>query len=362
MKTLNCGREPHKATQRFQRNTCVITTWRWLAEARKTAKKQPIPSTSMPSFSPEEKGQSFESQERLATFEGLIDATRVCILNREYSEVEIELLFPERECTTVFTFQEKLVFMGRPRSKKEPGSRRVDLMDPSTGQVSSLSDMITARYFPFGVATENEIFVCDIEVILDSPDCFSKEVYEAALGRRRVKELLPPSRWSLLPPMIEERTRCAAVNIPDSGILFIGGYDRNGSILRSTELLTRRSGEVASGRGEKWQWLPYTPMNKEHIGFPLAVYFQGRVYVVGYMEFVNEMEMLDVRGSSQWTSLTFSTHSPDQRLKINSMARVGNELFVKGATLRPLRNGHWVKEPRRLRGEEGSEDKKKKIS
>ncbi|VUZ56203.1 unnamed protein product, partial [Hymenolepis diminuta] len=173
----------------------IPVEWRrWLAEARKTAKKQPIPSTSMPSFSPEEKGQSFESQERLATFEGLIDATRVCILNREYSEVEIELLFPERECTTVFTFQEKLVFMGRPRSKKEPGSRRVDLMDPSTGQVSSLSDMITARYFPFGVATENEIFVCDIEVILDSPDCFSKEVYEAALGR-----------WSLLPPMIEER-------------------------------------------------------------------------------------------------------------------------------------------------------------
>ncbi|VUZ41079.1 unnamed protein product [Hymenolepis diminuta] len=147
-------------------------------------KNQSITSTSMPSFSPEEKGQSFESKERLATFELLTNATRVYILKPDCSEEEIELRLPERECTTVFTFQDKLVFMGRPRSKKKPGSRRVDLLDPSTGQVSSFPDMINARYFPFGVATENEIFVYETEVYLNSPDSFSKEVYEAALGRR----------------------------------------------------------------------------------------------------------------------------------------------------------------------------------
>ncbi|VDL63035.1 unnamed protein product [Hymenolepis diminuta] len=114
--------------------------------------------------------------------------------------------------------------------------------------------------------------------------------------------------------MFEESTRCAAVNIPDSGILFIGGIGRNGSPLRSTELLTGQSAEVASG-GEKWQWLPFPPMNKEYGGFPLAVYFQGRVYVVGHWEFMNEMEMLDVAAGSQWISLTFSSHSPDQRLQ-----------------------------------------------
>ncbi|VUZ56198.1 unnamed protein product, partial [Hymenolepis diminuta] len=172
---------------------------RWLAEAQKSAKKQPITSTSMPSSSTEAKGQSSESQERLATFEGLIDATRVCILNREYSEVEIELLFPERECTTVFTFQDKLVFIGDLQSRFKSGSRRVDLMDLSTGQVSSLPDTIKARLFPDGVATENEIFVYETDVLSKSPDRFSKEVYEAALGR-----------WSLLPPMFEESTRCAA--------------------------------------------------------------------------------------------------------------------------------------------------------
>ncbi|VUZ38586.1 unnamed protein product, partial [Hymenolepis diminuta] len=142
-----------------------------------------------------------------------------------------------------------------------------------------------------------------------SSDCFSKEIYDAALGR-----------WSLLPRMIEERFGCAAVNIPDTGVLFIGGLGRNGFILRSTELLTRRSGKG----GEKWQWRHFPPMNYGHRGFPLSVYFQGRVYVVGYVEFVKKMEMLDVETGGQWTFLNFFR----QPLKVFSMARVGNELFI----------------------------------
>ncbi|VDL57703.1 unnamed protein product, partial [Hymenolepis diminuta] len=114
-------------------------------------------------------------------------------------------------------------------------------------------------------------------------------------GLKRVKELLPPSRWSLLPPMIEERSRCAAVNIPGSGgVLVIGGIGKKSLPLRSTELLTRRFGKGRSRAGKKWQWLPCTPMNKEHRGDPLTVYFQGRVYVVGCGEYVESMEMLDV--------------------------------------------------------------------
>ncbi|VDL62106.1 unnamed protein product [Hymenolepis diminuta] len=206
---------------------------RWLAEGQISVGKQAIASSSIPSSSTEAKGQSTESQERLAIFGPLVNATQVCILNRECSEAEIEIKLPDRECTNVFTFQ-------------------------------------------------------------------------------------------------------------DSGVLFIGGIGGDELPLRSTELLTRQYAEVASGGGEKCQWLPY---------IPFGVYFQEGVYVVGYVEVVNEMEMLDVRGSGQWTSLTFSSLSPDQRLRIQSMARVGNELFVKGATLLSLRKEHWVKEPRRLRGE-----------
>ncbi|VDL61073.1 unnamed protein product [Hymenolepis diminuta] len=45
-----------------------------------------------------------------------------------------------------------------------------------------------------------------------------------------------------------------AINIPDSGVLVIGGIASTQSPLRSTELLTRRSGEVEDGGGVKWQW------------------------------------------------------------------------------------------------------------
>ncbi|VDL63255.1 unnamed protein product [Hymenolepis diminuta] len=96
----------------------------------------------------------------------------------------------------------------------------------------------------------------------------------------RLKELLLPSRWSLLPPMIEEKTRCAAVNIPASGVLVIGGNGSNGLLHRFTELLTQRSDEEG--------------VNKEHGVDLLAVYFQGRVYVPFCVEKVNEMEMQDI--------------------------------------------------------------------
>ncbi|VDL63442.1 unnamed protein product [Hymenolepis diminuta] len=123
--------------------------------------------------------------------------------------------------------------------------------------------------------------------------------------------------------MIKEKTRCAAISLPDSGVLFNGGSGSNELPPLSTELLTRWSGKGGGG-GKKWQWLPYTPMNNQHSSHPLAVYFRGRVYIVGYGEHVDTMEMLDVAAAGQWTSLNFFR----QRLSVKSMARVGNELFV----------------------------------
>ncbi|VDL58127.1 unnamed protein product [Hymenolepis diminuta] len=186
-----------------------------------------------------------------------------------------------------------MVLIGGLEIQDDPFARRVDLIDLSTGQVSSLPDMINVVHFSVGVL-------------------------------KRVKELLPPSRWSLLPPMIEERSQCAAVNIPNYGILVIGGVGRNRLPLRSTELLTRLSNEGESGEGEKWQWRHFPPMNYDHCGSPLSVYFQGRVYIVGSGDKVNEMEMLDVAAGGQWTTLTFFRHP----LTIQSMATVGKKLFL----------------------------------
>ncbi|VDL58076.1 unnamed protein product [Hymenolepis diminuta] len=150
--------------------------------ARKTARKQSIPSSSMSSSS-EAKRHCFESQERLATIGSIENATQVYILNPECFKVEIELQLPGRECMNIFTFKDELVFIDVRRSKNEPGSRRVDLMDSSTGQGSSLLNMMNAKCLPVGVATENEIYVFNIEVLLEYANCLSKEVYEAALGR-----------------------------------------------------------------------------------------------------------------------------------------------------------------------------------
>ncbi|VDL64114.1 unnamed protein product [Hymenolepis diminuta] len=225
---------------------------KWLAEAWKTAKKQPIASSSMPSSSTKSKEQSTESQKRLASF----GRTQLCILNPECCDVEIEHQLPFRGHVNVVAFRNKLVFISG-------GSRRVNLMDLSTGQLSSLPNMINDRCLPVGVAPENEIFV------------FGTLVFPGKLTR-----LLQEGEWSLLPPMIEERFECTAVNIPDFGVLVIGGIGRNGFPLRSTELLMRRSGEVEGGGGEKWQWIPFPPMNKEHDFHSFAVYFRGRVCVI----------------------------------------------------------------------------------
>ncbi|VUZ40721.1 unnamed protein product [Hymenolepis diminuta] len=70
-------------------------------------------------------------------------------------------------------------------------------------------------------------------------------------------------------------------------------------------------------------------MNDDHCAFPLSVYFQGRVFVVGFKECVNTMEMLDVAVGGHWTILILLGPHPETRLTVGSMVRVGSDLFVK---------------------------------
>ncbi|VUZ39983.1 unnamed protein product [Hymenolepis diminuta] len=103
--------------------------------------------------------------------------------------------------------------------------------------------------------------------------------------------------------MIEDRWYCSAVSIPNTGVLVIGGVGINGENLRTTELLTRRSGEV--------------------------VYFQGRIFVVGCMQCVNTMEMLDVAVGGYWTILNLFGPSFETSLTVRNLVRVGSDLFVR---------------------------------
>ncbi|VDL64208.1 unnamed protein product [Hymenolepis diminuta] len=70
-------------------------------------------------------------------------------------------------------------FFGGYQSEYNPDSRGIHLMDPSTGRVSSLSDLINGIRFPVGVTSENKIFVFDCL----SSDVYLSEDYEAASGR-----------------------------------------------------------------------------------------------------------------------------------------------------------------------------------
>ncbi|VUZ48083.1 unnamed protein product, partial [Hymenolepis diminuta] len=175
---------PDLVTDLFEEDINIPVKWRrWLAEGRKTAEKQPIASSSMPSSSMEVKKQSFD-QERLATFEYTENAAQVRILNPENSELEIKLQLPEIEFTNIFAFQNKLVFIGGLEIKNNPFTRRVDLMDVSTGQVSPLPDMIIVIQSSVGVGTENEIFVFGKDIFLGSYQWFVNQFYNAASGRR----------------------------------------------------------------------------------------------------------------------------------------------------------------------------------
>ncbi|VUZ38825.1 unnamed protein product [Hymenolepis diminuta] len=69
-------------------------------------------------------------------------------------------------------------------------------------------------------------------------------------------------------------------------------------------------------------------MNEKHGGDIPASYLQGRVYVVGYGENVDAMEMLDVAADGQWTSLTSNDCSLCQPLRVGSMTGVDNQLFI----------------------------------
>ncbi|VUZ39998.1 unnamed protein product [Hymenolepis diminuta] len=262
----------------------------------------------MPSPSTEPKEQTSTSGERLAIFRRQNNDMHVWVYNTECSKVDVEHKIPAKRFTKIFAFQYKLVLIGG-----IPESRSVDLFNPSTGQISPLPDMIHTRESPTCEATENEIFVFSCSSPI-SAGAFFSEVYETASGR-----------WSPLPPMIVERRHCSAVNIPDSGVLVIGGVGKGYVFLRTTELLTRRSGEG----GEKWQWRPFPTMNDYHSGFPLSVYFQGRVFVVGFEQCVNTMEMLDVVVGDHWTILNLFGPPLETSLNVRSMVRVGSELFVR---------------------------------
>ncbi|VUZ48080.1 unnamed protein product [Hymenolepis diminuta] len=130
----------------FAEDIDIPVEWRrWLAERRKTAKRQLIASSLMPSSSTEAKDNPLSiSQEMLATFDYIENKLQIYILNPECSEVEIEHQLPIEEMRNFISYIVRQTgFHGW--LDENHHHNRMDPMDPLTGRMSPLSDLINAR-------------------------------------------------------------------------------------------------------------------------------------------------------------------------------------------------------------------------
>ncbi|KAM7533350.1 hypothetical protein Aperf_G00000121123 [Anoplocephala perfoliata] len=237
-------------------------------------------------------------------------STVVKIHKSKGCKVGTELKLRGRYCKSIISFQNKLVFIGgfHPRYGWSNG---VDLMDTGNGQVSLLPEMSYARNQPPCAASESHIFVFG-ENIYDGS--FTGEFYENG-----------SERWLPLPRMNVIRCNCAAVYIPNIGVLVLGGVGGAYIEHKETELLTCESEEGE----DKWTWRLTTPMLSKR-GKPLAVVFQQRVYVVSQSKELGDMEMLNLSAGlhgSQWTSLV-SFGPLESSLKVDRMVKADNELYI----------------------------------
>lgn len=95
--------------------------------------------------------------------------------------------------------------------------------------------------------------------------------------------------WKIIMDMPTARFGSAAVQIPNFGILVIGG--RNAGGILSTAIVLNV---------EKETWTEIAPMNKPRF-LPCAVYFQESVLVVGYLNDMNHsIEQLKISPKSPW--------------------------------------------------------------
>ncbi|KAM7533132.1 hypothetical protein Aperf_G00000121111 [Anoplocephala perfoliata] len=253
--------------------------------------------------------------ERLATVQcefGETMETIVKIRKPKSAELETELKLRDWHCKTVISFQKKLAFIGGWKISEEGYTRSVDLMDPRTGGLSPLPEMLHGRCEPPCAASENHIFVF---VDRQTDPSFTPEFYDSG-----------SERWLSLPPMIVIRIDCAAVYVPGTGVVVLGGVGETYTKLKETEMLMCES----NGGKDEWTWRATAPMLKER-GKPLAVCCNQRLYVVdSWCCQLSDIEMLDLStgiDGYQWTSLA-SFGPIESSLMVGRMVVVDNELFI----------------------------------
>ncbi|VDN97718.1 unnamed protein product [Rodentolepis nana] len=104
------------------------------------------------------------------------------------------------------------------------------------------------------------------------------------------------------------RRACAAINIPNVGILVVGGSKKislDSEGLSTCELLIKK--------GIDWKWEQYTSMQHSRV-FARGVYHNERAYVISLNDFSVDMLTIQPGAHGQWTLIPVRNSPQDEYL------------------------------------------------
>ncbi|VDN98521.1 unnamed protein product [Rodentolepis nana] len=139
--------------------------------------------------------------------------------------------------------------------------------------------------------------------------------------------------WEGLPDMSTGRFGSAAINIPELGVLVLGGQGVDAEELNTVELF-----QISA---ENSVWCSFTPMLKT-IYRPVVDFFQGCVYVVGsQFSHPQTAEFLSITNGrqGQWTLISKSLST---RRYLSSMLAFSDHLYIvaEGGNVYELETSH----------------------
>uniref|UniRef100_A0A5K3FRE0 Kelch repeat protein n=2 Tax=Mesocestoides corti TaxID=53468 RepID=A0A5K3FRE0_MESCO len=185
-------------------------------------------------------------------------------------------------------FNDCIYMIGGVNANDRPTSL-VDIMKPLTRSFVKAPSMKQARFKAAAATKDTQILV------------FGGFCHQKALSSCERFDILA-NRWTRLPDMPTSRFDSAAINIPNVGIVVVGGRQTGDYTLDTAELLTGSEED-----DEYWAWRGLTPMLERRVA-PGVAYYHDRVFVAGGAGFPSiSVECFhlhpDGNDAGQWTQI-----------------------------------------------------------
>uniref|UniRef100_A0A5K3FTZ7 BACK domain-containing protein n=1 Tax=Mesocestoides corti TaxID=53468 RepID=A0A5K3FTZ7_MESCO len=199
----------------------------------------------------------------------------------------VSVRVPYRDACAVAVFDDSIYMLGGSDDNRD-ATNQVDRINPLDGSVSSVPSMTLPRRRPSAAATDRHLLVFGGDNGLWLASC---EAFDSITNQ-----------WTVLPDMPTPRSASAAVNVPDVGVVVVGGWDASMRFSNRAELL------AGSVEGENdCSWTRLVSMLDARL-CPAVAFFQGRVVVAGgndYGSITFECLPLNPGGPhpGQWTRL-----------------------------------------------------------